>query len=165
MDEPVEDVREWAVPAAVARDVRRIEAPVDIPGWTERPWVELRPLTDEEMLRRESIGVYEEYEAPRVDPDLHHLRLAEDRPVIRRRYDLWAMAEFDYRHCLVDFCLAVAVGDGSYRQARPAREKEADLALLRRLPPRLATWLAEAIQSVNRRSAEEAELLEKAKKS
>lgn len=160
-----EDVREWAIPSAVQRDAERLDAPVDVPGWSERPWVELRPLTDEEMLRRESLGVYEEYDAPLVDPELHNARLPERQPVIRRRYDLWAMAEFDYRHCVVDFCLPVAAEDGSYRQAKPTGGPEADLSLFRRLPPRLATWLAEAIQRVNRRLATEVELLGLAKKS
>ena len=160
-----EDVREWAIPSAVQRDVMRAEAPVDVPGWTERPWVQLRPLTDEEMLRRESVGVYEEYDAPLVDPDLHNARLPDRQAVIRRRYDLWAMAEFDYRHCVVDFCLPLVAEDGSCRQAKPRGEPEADLDLFRRLPPRLATWLAEAIQRVNRRLPAEVELLSLAKKS
>ncbi len=156
-------LEEWTVPAATARDVVELAVPVDVPGWEERPWVKLRPLTDEEALRRESVGVYEEYCAPTVDEDLYGA-VVEEGPVIRRRYDLWAMAEFDYRHCLVDFRLPERTEEGSFREVRLSRNWDDNLAFLRRLPPRLAEWLGEMIAAVNLRTPEATRLLLKAKK-
>jgi hypothetical protein len=80
------------------REVERFEAPVELPGWSERPWVEVRALTEAEALERESLGLIEEYEVV-----AHGLGEPELR--VRRVYDLVAMAEYEWGKCLVDWCL------------------------------------------------------------
>ena len=87
--------------------MQRFEAPVEMPGWSERPWVEVRALTEAEALERESLGLLEEYE-------LVARGLEEPELRVRRVYDLVAMAEYEWGKCLVDWCLPAITpgGDG-----------------------------------------------------
>ncbi|MHB8996918.1 MAG: hypothetical protein ACYC63_16870 [Armatimonadota bacterium] len=71
------------------RQVQRYEAPVDLPGWREKPWVAVRALTEAEALERESLGLIEEYEVVARG-------LAEPELRVRRVYDLVAMAEYEW---------------------------------------------------------------------
>jgi len=143
------------ISAAGEQVTHTFTAPVEIPGWQEHPWVKLRPLTAREALRRESLGVRDEYQ---VGPD-------GNTTLVRRTYDLEATTEFDLRCCLLDFLLAMMGEDG---EIHPARMGDAGLApdgcLLDHLPPALAAWLSEAIEAVNMRGAEDVAILRDAKK-
>ncbi len=145
----------WIISAAGEEVARTFTAPVEMPGWEERPWVKLRPLTAREALRRESLGLRDEYQ---VGPD-------GQTTLIRRSYDREAMAELDLRCCLVDFLLPVRGEDGGVQAARMGDGRLApDGSLLDRLPPALAAWLLESIEAVNMRRPEDAAILGDAKK-
>lgn len=152
-----------------------VEASVEVEGWSARPWVRLRPLTEAEALERESLGLVEQYEL--VDGGL-----AEPEVRVTRTYDLRAMAEYDWAHCVVDGCLPEMVGDGTVAQRRLGRggtgsggPDGADaggahlvaeaVELLGRMQPALAAWLAREIERVNRRLPEQQAELEAVKKS
>ena len=77
---------------------QRFEAPVELPGWSERAWIEVRPLTEAEALEQESLGLIEEYE-------LVQRGLGEPELRVRRVYDLVAMAEYEWGKCVVDWWL------------------------------------------------------------
>jgi hypothetical protein len=91
-------IRAWA---SGTMGVERFEAPVELPGWSERPWVAVRALTEAEALERESLGLIEEYEVVARG-------LGEPELRVRRVYDLVAMAEYEWGKCLVDWCLPEA---------------------------------------------------------
>ncbi len=130
----------WIISAAGADCTHRFEAPVEVPDWDEPPWVELRPLTEREQLERESLGVRDEY----------HLDDSGYVDRIERRYDLAAMASYDYEHCLVDFCLPRENDNGEI-VPWPKPDDFRPETLLDDLPPVLAEWLSEVIKQVNMR--------------
>lgn len=146
----------WII-AAAGRDCERIfEAPVEIEGWEQRPWVKLRPLTAYEALQRESLGVYDEYH---LDNDGSIQRVV-------RRYDRAAVTRYDYEHCLVDFCLPCENAEGEIGPCRPSQDEGIDPEyLLENLPPALAEWLDEALDEVNLRRLPDQQLLSAVKKS
>jgi len=134
----------WVIPAEGGERARRFEAPVDIEGWAERPWVRLRPLSAREALRRESLGLREELQ---TGPD-------GDVRAVRRSYDLEAMVGYELECCVVDYALPLADADGSVRYTRAADGVGGEL--LDRLPTRLADWLAKCLDEVNLRRPEDA---------
>ena len=149
------EVAAWVISAAGEEVTREFRAEADIPGWEEQPWVKLRPLTAREALRRESLGVRDEYE------------MQDDgkTTVVKRSYDLEAMTEFDLGCCLVDFLLPVQGPEGEVRGVRRGDEEfAAGGSLLDRLPPALAAWLVEAIEAVNMRRQQDASSLSDTKK-
>ncbi|MGC9319799.1 MAG: hypothetical protein ACP5KN_17330 [Armatimonadota bacterium] len=144
----------WIISAAGQETTRRFEAPVDLPGWEGQPWVVLRPLTAREALRRESLGLVEEYE------------LAGDGTprVLRRTYDAEAMVEFELQRCLVDYELPIR-RDGEVEKLAPGGELGKERRdLLDVLPPALMSWLVECLGAVNMRRAADVGVLAKAKK-
>ncbi len=132
----------WII-GAVGRNYERVfEAPVEIDGWQQRPWVKVRPLTAYEALQRESLGAYDEYH---LDNDGNIQRVV-------RRYDRAAVTRYDYEHCLVDFCLPREDNEGEVVPYQPSPDKGIDTDyLLDNLPPALADWLDEALDEVNLR--------------
>jgi hypothetical protein len=155
--EAVADLADWIIPPPSAETANVVTAPITVPGWEEPPWVKLRPLTYEEDMRRQSIGWYEEYELPADGCPAEVIR-------VRQWCDRWALAEFDFRHCVLDFRLPELAADGTVSAARfvpgqPSRNVE----VLKRLPPALSEWLAAAIARVNRRRPEDAPALADAK--
>jgi len=143
----------------------------------QRGYIVLRALTDAQALERESIGIAEWY------------YLDGQEPAVRRTYDLQAMTEYDYQHCIVDFLLPVkrdgaarasslthcsavgtrrdekARGDGEIKLVGMApNNPEKNLELLRLMPPRLAQWVADCIADINMRSPQQRKWLEDAKK-
>jgi hypothetical protein len=157
-----DDLSRWIIPARGEEQIVRVEAPVDIPGWGERPWANLRPLTHEEALRRESIGWREEYAA--VDAGGATLP-ATDTALVRQVCDHWALAQFDYEHCVLSYCLPRYLPDGTVEPVRGnGRDWGQSREVFRRLPPALAQWLRAAIDEVNRRTPVDAEVLAQAKK-
>lgn len=149
------DWRAWVIAGSAGQDTFRFVAPIQPPGWEERPWVDLRPLSLREALRRDSIGLRDEYE------------LAADGSVVgmRRTYDFEAMARFDLECCLVDMLLPVDGPDGSCAQLRGDEVSGVGVSdLLDRLPQPLAEWLLDSIEAVNMRRAEDREVLAEAKK-
>lgn len=147
--------RKWVVYASTTADTTRFWAPVRPPGWKEQPWVELRPLTLREGLKRDSVGLRDEYE------------LAADGRVtrMRRSYDFEAMLRIDLEHCLVD-CLLPGEDQKGQRVALGIKQVRAAMAgdLLDRLGPGLAEWLVECLETVNRRRPEDREVIFEAKK-
>lgn len=137
----------------------RVEAPVGVSGWTERPWVRLRALTEAEALERESLGLAEEYE-------LVTGGLAEPGIRVRRTYDLRAMAEYDFERCVVEFCLPEMLAHGGVVERRMGPETcpEARVEFLGHMQPALAAWLQNEIERINMRSPEQRATLEQAKK-
>ena len=123
----------------------------------ETAFLLLRPLSDAEALERESIGIVEWY------------YLDGQEPAVRRTYDLAAMTEYDYRHCVLDFRLPVREqGDVRLMEMNGASvdadERDGNMALLAQMPPKLAEWVAECMADVNMRSQEQRRRLEAAKK-
>lgn len=114
-------------------------------------YVTLRPLTDAEALERESAGIEEWY------------YLDGQEPAVRRTYDLRAMAEYDYRHCIVDFRLPMQEQDEIIAVEMPP-DTERMMEILRSMPPKLADWLAGCIAEVNMRTAEGQSVITRAKK-
>lgn len=151
----------WLLPAVGFDDAEVIQAPIEVPGWSHRPWVKLRPLTYEEELRRQSLEWVEEYQALSA-PD--EISTEETPPVVRRRPDLWAMREFCLRHCIVDFLLPRQGRDGQVIETRyVAHNWPANLNIIRHLPPRLADWLWRAVETVNRMRWDDRQFLQTAK--
>ena len=153
------DIGAWA---AGSGGVRRFEAPVEIPGWQENPWVLVRALTEAEALERESLGLIEEYE-------LVARGLEEPELRVRRVYDLVAMAEYEWERCLVDWCLPeVRPAEGETEPLvvvkRREGERAADLTFLRGMGPCLGAWLKHVLDEVNWRLPEQRAQLEIAKK-
>ncbi len=146
----------WLI-GATGRDCgRRFEAPVQIPGWDQQPWVKLRPLTEQEARERESLGVYDEY----------HLDNSGGIQRVVRRYDHLAMTRYDYEHCLVACCLPREDSKGQIVPWRASQETGIDVDyLLGNLPPALAQWLREALDEINLRRVGDQQLLSTVKKS
>jgi len=143
----------WIISAAGEDCTHRFAAPVEVPGWDESPWVELRPLTQHEELERESRGVRDEY----------HIDDSGYVKGIKRRYDLAVMTAYDYDHCLVDFCLPRKNKDGEivpWHRPDDFRAEE----LLDTLPPALAQWLNQLIEQVNMRDPSGQQVLGAVKK-
>jgi hypothetical protein len=153
------EVREaWVVAAESGEVTVRFEAPVEIEGWEERPWVEVRALTDAETLEREAIGLWEEYE-------LVSEGLGEAQVRVTRRYDLPAMAEYDYAHGVVDFCLPEMTAAGEVRPRRGSEIEASERAeLLGRMQPCLSQWVWRAIETINHRTPEQRCEIEMVKK-
>jgi len=160
--------------ASGAGATRRFWAPVEVPGWDERPWIEVRPLTEAEALEQESLGLIEEYE-------LVQRGLSEPELRVRRVYDLVAMAEYEWGKCLVDWCLPALAGPGAELAVRDAETgettgtglvarrrlegaEEGNLKFLREMGPCLAAWVREALDQVNWRLPEQRAQIEAAKK-
>lgn len=157
-DDRLAQLADWIIPPPSAQTATVVSAPIEIPGWEERPWVKVRPLTYEEEMRRQSIGWYEEYEVPGEGP--------ADGPIsVRQWCDQWALAEFDYRHCVVDFRLPELGPDGTVRAVEAApHDPSRNVEVLKRLPPALREWLNATIGRVNRRRPEDARVLGETKK-
>ncbi|MBU0611381.1 MAG: hypothetical protein KKI08_26110 [Armatimonadetes bacterium] len=140
-------------------DAVLVEAPVVPEGCERRPWVRLRALTEAEALERESLGLAEEYE-------LVSGGLQEPAVRVRRTYDLKAMADYDFEHCVVEFCVPEARVDGEVAERRLGPEAEAGekAACLGRMQPALAAWLRGEIERINQRLPEQRAVIETAKK-
>jgi len=123
-------------------------------GW----WVRLRALTEAEALERESLGMHEEYFlVPQV--------LGEAAVQVCRRYDLVAMAEYDLRHCVLDFRLPEAWGEGEVRARElDPSDPEGNCQFLLRAQPPLSDWLWEQLERVNWRQPEQRAAVELGKK-
>ena len=157
MDEGQSRVEDWAVCGAGVDRSIVIEAPVEVAGWEQRPWVRLRALTEAEALERESLGLAEEYE-------LVTGGLQEPAVRVRRTYDLRVMDEYEHEHCVVEACLPEVQKDGTVAERRVAScEEKAEV--LGRMQPALAHWLHTEIERVNRRLPEQRAVIETAKKS
>lgn len=149
------DNGQWVIAAACPGRAIRFHAPVDSGYPSEDVWIEARALTHQEALERESVGVFEEYE------------LADSGRVVfvSRRYDLWAMAEYDYLHALVDFCLPERTADGEVHLRRAADgTPESNIMLLAAMPSRLANWIQDCIDRVNLRDPLGQAAMDEAKK-
>ncbi len=147
------ELQAWIISAAGPECTRRFEAPVEVPGWSRPPWIEVRPLTQRERLERESLGVCDEYS---LDDDGSIKRVV-------RRYDAAAMARYDYEHCLVAFCLPRRSAQDDLIKWRKPEELSAE-ELLDLLPPELAEWLDGIIDQVNLRRPEDQQTLAAVKK-
>src|SRR6056297_1370210 len=125
----------WTIDAKSYEDGRRYELPEEADGIAvaaSEGYLLLRPLTDAEALQRESLGIEEWY------------YLDGQEPTVRRTYNLRRMAEYDYRHCIVDFSLPVKREDRMEMVAMPD-DPDAVIELLELMPPRLAKWVAECL--------------------
>lgn len=144
---------EWMV----GTDEGRVEeAPVEVEGW--RPWVKVRALTEAEALEREGLGLCEEYE-------LVTRGIEEPWIEVRRTYDLLAMAEYDFAHCVVDYCLPEMTGEGVVKRLGAEVGVEERVELLGRMQPCLAGWVRRLIDEVNWRTPEQRATVEMVKKS
>jgi hypothetical protein len=133
-------------------------APVGSWEGPERPWVKVRPLTEAEALERESLGLQEEYL-------LESEGLGDPAIRVRRSYDLVAMAEYDFRRCIVDFCLAELQASGEVVMRRQGDSDEVgNCEFLGRMRPPLSDWVWQVVNTVNQRQAEQRAGLEQAKK-
>lgn len=145
----------WTIDAKSYEDGRRYDLPETAtdgnPEAASDGYLLLRPLTDAEALQRESLGIEEWY------------YLDGQEPTVRRTYNLQQMAEYDYRHCIVDFSLPVRREDEVEMVAMPD-DPDAMIELLRLMPPRLAEWVAECIADVNMRSLQQRRTIAGAKK-
>jgi len=144
----------WIIDDQTYTQGKRYELPEDAieAEGDEACFLLLRPLTDAEALERESIGIVEWY------------YLDGQEPAVRRTYDLAAMTEYDYRHCILDFRLP-ARQDGHVRlMAMDPDDPQATLRLLEKMPPKLAEWVADCVADVNMRSPEWRHRLQEAKK-
>jgi len=148
-----DELAAWIISAAGPDCTHRFQAPVEVPGRQEPPWVELRPLTQREQLERESLGVRDEY----------HLEDSGYVNSIERRYDLVAMTGYDYDRCLVDFCLPRENSDGEIVPWRKPDDFRAE-QLLDSLPPALAQWLNQLIEQINMRDPASERVLRAVKK-
>lgn len=130
-------------------------APEDWPGWTDRPWVRLRPLTWREGLLREALACWEEFEI-------------DEASVVRRvirRYDPTAARRFELEHCLTGFCLPLPSAEGQAEPWEPEEiNEEVVERLLAELPLPLGGWLEQCLDEVNLRSPQDQELLQAVKK-
>ena len=152
----------WVIDEQVYARGKRYELPEEVARelgseGEETAFLLLRPLSDAEALERESIGIVEWY------------YLDGQEPAVRRTYDLAAMTEYDYRHCVLDFRLPVREQGhvrlvGMNGASADADEQDRNMALLAQMPPKLAEWVAECIADVNMRSPEQRRRLEAAKK-
>ena len=136
------DESQWVIVAAGLGRSVRFAAPVGVGEPGEAGWVEVRALTHREALERESVGTYEECE------------LGDNGRVLSvvRRFDLWAMAEYDYAYAVTDFCLPERRSDGSVAVRRMGDASlEANLVLLGEMPPALAAWMQSCVDRVNLR--------------
>ena len=149
-----QELQAWVISAAGPECTRRFEAPVEVPGWSRRPWVEVRPLTYRERLQRESLGVRDEY----------HLDTNGSIEQVVRRYDTVAMARYDHEHCVVAFCLPRGNTQADLVKWRRPDEFNAE-EFLALLPPVLAQWLDEVIDEVNLRDSAGQQMLAEVKKS
>jgi hypothetical protein len=134
------------------------ETPVE--GWdgAEQPWLKVRPLTEVEALERESLGLQEEYL-------LESGGLGDPAIRVRRSYDLVAMAEYDFRHCVVGFCLPELQASGEVVMRRHDDGDEVgNCEFLGRMRPPLSDWVWQVVNAVNHRQAQQHADLEQAKK-
>ncbi len=145
----------WTIDAESYEEGRRYELPEEAvdgtPDAASEGYLLLRPLTDAEALQRESLGIEEWY------------YLDGQEPTVRRTYNLQRMAEYDYRHCIVDFSLPVRRRDDVEMAPMPDDPEEA-IELLGLMPPRLAEWVAECLADVNMRSLQQRRIMASAKK-
>lgn len=124
----------------------------------QEAWVKVRPLTELEVQEREGLGLCEEYL-------MSQPALGEPRIRVLRSYDLRAMAEYDFAHCVVDFCLPeLGVGGRVNMRRLDPGDPAGNVEFLGRMRPPLSDWVWEAIESVNRRLPEQRAVLEVAKK-
>jgi len=152
----VGELADWVIPRVGEAAACTRWAPVDIPEWPQQPWVKLRPLSHEEQLRRQSIGWQRDYE---VDAETGEPLL------LRESCDQWAMACFDYQHCVVAYCLPRYCEDGSIERVEGnGRDWARSADVFRSLPPGLAAWLEAAIAEVNRWRPQDLDALRRAKK-
>ncbi len=146
----------WVIAAWGRHASQRFEAPVEIAGWERRPWVELRPLTHRENLERESLGIVDEYTIGGSFGDEWQ---------VSRRYDMAAMREYEYGHCIVDYLLPETDEEGQIVPRRYDSDNPQEAAwLLDELPSALAAWLDECIDKVNLRGEGERAALARVKK-
>ncbi len=145
----------WVVTAAGEDSEMVFAAPVEIPGWDEQPWVKLRPLTVREKLRRDSLGVRDEYE----------IRADGQVVALRRTYDFEAMLELDLECCIVDYLLPVPGPDGEVRELRAGEAQgRACGDLLDAAPVAVAEWLVDCIEAINMRRPADVALTGETKK-
>ena len=149
------DEAQWIVVAAGPGQSVRFTAPVVIAGAAEASWVEVRALTHREALERESVGTYEECELGASGRVLS----------VVRRYDLWAMAEYDYVCSVTDFAFPELMSDGSVAMRRMAPgDPEGNLAVLSAMPGELAEWVQGCVDRVNLRHPAGRDALDDAQK-
>ncbi len=148
----------WFSMAEGADESELAEAPIECDEWEQRPWIRVRPLTDGEAFERESLGVIEEY-------DIESNELGDTAMVCRRYYDLRAMAEYDYQHCIVDFLLPEKHPDGciTLRRANSA-DPAGNAAFLAHMQPQLSAWVWSIIERINHRQPSQRAAIEGAKK-
>lgn len=150
-----DDPAQWVIAAAGRGGSVRFEAPEEARRIAGEAWVEVRALSHREALERETLGTWEEYE------------LSDDGRVICaiRRFDLWAMAEYDYAHSVVDFALPELQEDGEARLRRGREgDAEANAEALAGMAPGLAQWVQECVDAVNLRDTVGRSALAEAKK-
>ena len=115
-------------------------------------YLTLQPLTYAQTLQRESNGIVEWYYFDGREPS------------VRRTYDLATMAEYDYKHCIIDFCLPTKDKSGTGTVRMEPDNPAANLAILQKMPPKLAAWVNQCIADVNMRTPDKRQNLEAAKK-
>lgn len=120
-------------------------------------WIEVRALTEEEALERESLGLWEEYL-------LVSGGTGEAAVQVRRRYDLRAMAEYDFRHSVVACDLPAPPGLDQGDAEGHREDPEGRVRLLMAQTPPLSDWVHEVIAEVNHRLPEQRADIEMAKK-
>lgn len=150
-----DDPGQWVIAAAGRGGSVRFEAPEEARRLAGEAWVEVRALSHREALERETLGTWEEYE------------LSDDGRVVCaiRRYDLWAMAEYDYAHGVVDFALPELQEDGQVRLRRGREgDAEGNMEALAAMAPGLAQWVQECVDAVNLRDTAGRVALAEAKK-
>ena len=150
-----DDLAQWVIAAAGREGSVRFEAPEEARRLAGEAWVEVRALSHREALERETLGTWEEYE------------LADSGQVIcaTRRFDLWAMAEYDYARSVVDFALPELQADGQVRLRRGREgDAEGNVAALAEMAPGLAQWVQECVDAVNLRDTAGRAALAEAKK-
>jgi len=152
---PGTDWEAWVLCAVGGDDERVFNASVTIPDWGEAPWVRLRPLTARESLKRDSLGVRDEYEIG-VDSQVTG---------IRRTCDFEKMLDFDLDKCVVDYLLPPRTAAGDVRGVRRGdHDAPSNGELLDLLGPRLLEWLVECVEAVNMRRPQDQLLMSEAKK-
>ncbi len=153
--DPDTNWKSWVLCAVGGDDEQTFSAPVTIPGWNEAPWVRLRPLTARESLKRDSLGIRDEYEIG-----------ADDQITgIRRTCDFEKMLDFDLDKCVTDYLLPLTTTAGDARAVRcgdPDAPKNSEL--LDHLSPRMLEWLVECVETVNMRRPQDQLLVSEAKK-
>lgn len=149
------DWKAWVL-CAVGEDSEQVfSAPVTIPGWDDTPWVRLRPLTVREALKRDSLGIRDEYEIG-VDGQVTG---------IRRVCDFEKMLDFDLNKCLTDYLLPLTTVAGNVRACRCGdHDSPRNCELIDQLSPRMLEWLNECVEAINMRRPQDQLLMSEAKK-